>query len=239
MELGLIENLQREDLNPMEERPLRTLMEEYGLTQEETARRVGKSVPPCKRHAPAGSAQRGRADAGKTESFPQGTPCPARPAESLAAAKDSRQGAGPGFSVRQTEALVKKMLKPQKQSVQPETQAQYALYLQEAEKDLGARLGRRVKIRSGRKKGKIEWNIYKPGRSGSAADALEHRRKNKRGHTHERGIGKKESRPSSARGRPGQTPQKVFGDGLSDHSVRGGPCASLWSYFMQQRKMKR
>lgn len=46
MELGLIENLQREDLNPMEEAGgYRVLMEEYGLTQEEVAQQVGKSPP--------------------------------------------------------------------------------------------------------------------------------------------------------------------------------------------------
>ena len=46
MELGLIENLQREDLNPIEEASgYRTLMEEYGLTQEEVSQRVGKSRP--------------------------------------------------------------------------------------------------------------------------------------------------------------------------------------------------
>ena len=44
MELAMIENLQREDLNPMEEAEgYHTLMEQYGLTQEETSQRVGKS----------------------------------------------------------------------------------------------------------------------------------------------------------------------------------------------------
>ena len=46
MELGLIENLQREDLNPIEEaNGYKVLLDEYGLTQEEVAQRVGKSRP--------------------------------------------------------------------------------------------------------------------------------------------------------------------------------------------------
>ena len=46
MELGLIENLQREDLNPMEEAAgYRSLIEDYGLTQEEAAQRVSRSRP--------------------------------------------------------------------------------------------------------------------------------------------------------------------------------------------------
>ena len=46
MELALIENLQRQDLNPVEEAlGYQSLMEEYGLTQEDTAKRVGKSRP--------------------------------------------------------------------------------------------------------------------------------------------------------------------------------------------------
>ena len=46
MELALIENLQRQDLNPVEEAMgYQTLMEEYGLTQEDAAKQVGKSRP--------------------------------------------------------------------------------------------------------------------------------------------------------------------------------------------------
>ena len=46
MELALVENLQREDLNPIEEaQGLALLMETYGLTQEQAAKRVGKSRP--------------------------------------------------------------------------------------------------------------------------------------------------------------------------------------------------
>ena len=47
MELALIENLQRQDLNPVEEAlGYQSLLSDYGLTQEEAAQRVGKSVPP-------------------------------------------------------------------------------------------------------------------------------------------------------------------------------------------------
>ena len=53
MELAMIENLQREDLNPIEEAEgYKVLMEQYGMTQEETAKRVGKSRP-GQRHAAA------------------------------------------------------------------------------------------------------------------------------------------------------------------------------------------
>lgn len=46
MELGLIENLQREDLNPVEEaQGYQVLMQDYGLTQEQVAQRMGKSRP--------------------------------------------------------------------------------------------------------------------------------------------------------------------------------------------------
>lgn len=54
MELGLIENLQREDLNPMEEAAgYRSLIQDYGLTQEEAAHRVSKSRPAVANAMPA------------------------------------------------------------------------------------------------------------------------------------------------------------------------------------------
>ena len=57
MELGLIENLQREDLNPAEEaRGYQTLMEEYGLTQEQVAQQMGKSRPAIANTLAAGPA---------------------------------------------------------------------------------------------------------------------------------------------------------------------------------------
>ena len=48
VEIALIENLQREDLNPIEEaQGIKQLIEEYGLTQEEVAERIGWSRPGC------------------------------------------------------------------------------------------------------------------------------------------------------------------------------------------------
>lgn len=67
MELALIENLQRSDLNPIEEAlGYRALMEEYGLTQEQTAEQVGKSRPAVANAlAAAGAAGRHFGDGGE------------------------------------------------------------------------------------------------------------------------------------------------------------------------------
>ncbi len=161
MELGLIENLQREDLNPAEEaRGYRTLMEEYGLTQEQVARQMGKSRPAITNtlrllalpdevmklvEEDALSAGHARAILG----------APTAALQKEAAARVVKEG----LSVRQTEALVKSLQKEKKEK--PKAQGpDLSLYLGELEKDLAGRLGRKVKIAHKGKKGRIELEYY-------------------------------------------------------------------------------
>ena len=166
MELGLIENLQREDLNPMEEaNGYKVLMEEYGLTQEEVAQRVGKSRPavanalrllalPDPVHQ---LLEEGRLSAGHARAI---LAAPTGELQKKLAGKVVAEG----LSVRQTEALAKRLAAGEKEKAAPRHSAgpDLSLYLQEAEKSLSGRFGRRVHIVNGRKKGKIELEYYNP-----------------------------------------------------------------------------
>lgn len=159
-ELALVENLQREDLNPMEEAAgFQALMESYHMTQEEAAQRVGKSrsavanalrllgLQPSVRE----KVERGELSAGHARAL---VPLPAALQEKAAAAIVAG-----GLSVRQTEALVKKMSSEWKEEPEKETSPRVD-YAAEAQKDLAAKLGRGVRIVSGRKKGRIELEYY-------------------------------------------------------------------------------
>ena len=161
MELGLIENLQREDLNPAEEaRGYQVLMEEYGLTQEQVAQRMGKSRPAITNTLrllalPEDLMQlveEGALSAGHARAL-LAAPTPALQRQ---AAKKVIEGQ---LSVRQTEALVKALQKEKTEKAKPAGE-DIALYLGELEKDLSGRLGRRVKIAHRGKKGKIELEYY-------------------------------------------------------------------------------
>ena len=171
MELAMIENLQREDLNPMEEAEgYRTLMEQYGLTQEETSQRVGKS-----RSAVANAlrllhlsdevrvlVEEGKLSGGHARAL---VPLTAELQKKAAAAiiKDD-------LSVRQTELLVKKLTadKPQK----PAKDAGSVDYAAEAARELSERLGRPCKIVTGRKKGRLELEYYGVDDLNALLDAL-------------------------------------------------------------------
>ena len=74
MEIGLIENLQREDLNPAEEaRGYQVLMNEYGMTQDQVAQRMGKSRPAGGPHpGPAAAGGQGRAGQGAVRAADRG-----------------------------------------------------------------------------------------------------------------------------------------------------------------------
>lgn len=161
MELGLIENLQREDLNPAEEaRGYQTLMEEYGLTQEQVAQQMGKSRPAITNtlrllalpEEVMTLVEENALSAGHARAI-LGAPTAALQKE---AAKQVVEGQ---LSVRQTEALIKALQKEKKE--RPKEQGpDLSLYLGELEKDLAGRLGRKVKIAHKGKKGRVELEYY-------------------------------------------------------------------------------
>ncbi len=160
MELGLIENLQREDLNPAEEaRGYQVLMTEYGMTQEQVAQRMGKSRPAVTNalrllNLPEdlmALVEEGKLSAGHARAL-LGAPTPALQRQAAKAVLDK------GLSVRQTEALVKALQKEKKPKVRSEDML--AIYLADLEKNLGSQLGRKVHIQHRGKKGKLELEYY-------------------------------------------------------------------------------
>lgn len=158
-ELAMIENLQREDLNPMEEAAgFQSLIETYHMTQEEAARQVGKSrsaVTNSLRLLSLTPAVRQLVEEGKLSAGHARALLPLSPALQENAANAVVAG---GLSVRQTEALAKKLSAEKKPEKEPDPQrVDYAV---EAQRDLTSRLGRGVRIVSGRKKGRIELEYY-------------------------------------------------------------------------------
>ena len=155
MELALIENLQRADLNPIEEAlGYQELMGTYEMTQEQAAARVGKSRP-----AVANALRLLSLSPAVLELVKDGA-LSAGHARALLPVKDEAQQLSIaqkvmalGLSVRQTESLCKKLAKP----AQPvKEQPPQVDYLAECEKELTAGLGRKVRIVSGKRKGRIE-----------------------------------------------------------------------------------
>ena len=158
-ELAMIENLQREDLNPMEEAAgFQSLIENYHMTQEEAAQQVGKSrsaVTNALRllgltHAVRKLVEENKLSAGHARAL-----VPLSPSLQESAANAILTG---GLSVRQTEALVKRLSAEKKEP--KKNQADAVDYLAEAQNELKAKLCRGVKIVSGRKKGRIELEYY-------------------------------------------------------------------------------
>ena len=160
MELALIENLQRQDLNPVEEAlGYQSLMEEYGLTQEDAAKRVGKSRP-----AVANALRLLGLCPEVLELLRKGdlTAGHARAILTLKSDKKQMEAAKKiialSMSVRAAETLCKNMAKEPVQKPEP---AVFAVdYVAECEKQLSKQLGRGVKIVNGKRKGKFELEFY-------------------------------------------------------------------------------
>ena len=159
MELALVENLQREDLNPMEEAAgYRTLMDEYGLTQDETAQRVGKS-----RSTVANALRLLTLSDKLADLVRDGTLSPghARALLSLRDEKLQMQAAqrimSLQLSVRQAETLCHNLNKPKDEPLPVPLQVDY---IAECEKSLSRHMGRRVRIVDGKRKGRFELEFY-------------------------------------------------------------------------------
>ncbi len=159
MELALIENLQRQDLNPVEEAlGYQTLIQEYGLTQEDAAKQVGKSRP-----AVANALRLLGLTPEVLELLRSGqlTAGHARAILSLKSEKKQLEAAKKiialSLSVRQAETLCKNMDK----EPEPKKQEIFAVdYVAECEKQLSKHLGRGVKIINGKRKGRFELEFY-------------------------------------------------------------------------------
>ena len=160
-ELSLIENLQREDLDPIEEAEgYKTLMDSYQLTQEEAAERVGKS-----RSAVANSLrllglcpevremlQNGALSGGHARAL--------LPLKAELQLEGAKLIAAQGLSVRQTEALAKRLGSTKEEKKRTNEEIMAESYGRLAAQELSDKIGRTCRIVSGKKKGRIELDYY-------------------------------------------------------------------------------
>ncbi len=162
MELALIENLQREDLTPLEEaRGYKALIEEYGLTQDEVAKTVGKSRPAVTNmlrllHLPQEALDllaAGKISAGHARAllmFPD-------EASMIEAAKLT---AVHGLSVRELERLAQKAAEKSEDSPEKEKKKNRIQFFDEVELAMGEHLGRKVHVNGNGKKGVLQIEFY-------------------------------------------------------------------------------
>jgi ParB family transcriptional regulator, chromosome partitioning protein len=161
LEISIVENIQRENLNPMEEaEAYNCLMKEFGLTQEQVAVRVGKSRSsvanflrlPNLPEEVKGSIMDGIISMGHARAI-------------LGAENTAQQRAiwrivtSKNLSVRQTEDLVK-TFKEKKQKPEPKEQTSEEIYFSGLSEDLSRHFGARVKIKRQGKKGRVEIEFY-------------------------------------------------------------------------------
>ena len=159
MELALIENLQRQDLNPIEEAEgYERLMKQFGLTQEQVSKRVVKSrsaVANALRLLALPTEVRTMVSEGEISGGHARAVLAVNEADKRVEA--ARQMVG--LSVRQSEALAKRMNK--KPVEKPEQSPEVSVdYIAELEKELEGALGRKISIQQGKHSGQLTLEYY-------------------------------------------------------------------------------
>ncbi len=161
LEMSIVENIQRENLNPMEEaQAYQRLITEFGLTQEQAAGRVGKS-----RSAVANFLRLLHLPDGIKDSIVKGQLSMGHARALLGADTAAQQNSawraiiGKGLSVRQTEALIKR-LRQASEAVEKRKTTSEDRHLTTVAEDLSRRFGTRVEIKKRGKKGKLEIEFY-------------------------------------------------------------------------------
>lgn len=162
-ELALVENLQREDLNPIEEaKGYRSLMHDYGLTQEETARSVGRSRPAVANSlrllslsAPVMTlVEKGELSAGHARAL---IPIENEQRQLQAAQEVIKKN----LSVRTTERMAARLCRPEAEEKPEEKSAEITVdYAAELADELGKKLGRRIRLIEKNGSGRIELEYY-------------------------------------------------------------------------------
>ena len=161
-EIALIENLQREDLNPMEEaRGYQKLIADYDLTQEETARSVGKS-----RTAVTNSLRLLRLCPAVSELVEEGKLSSGHARALLAVEQEELQKkaaeevVAKALSVRKTELLAARLKKASRSGIKAAPDPLTVDYAAEISRELTAQLGRKVTLSESRTGGKIVLEYY-------------------------------------------------------------------------------
>ncbi len=164
LEMALIENIQREDLNPLEEaEAYHRLIAEFDLTQDQAANRVGKSRP-----AVANLLRLRQLPEPIKSSIRNGTLSMGHARALLGADTAAQQNAAwrmvmsKGLSVRQTELLIKRIKTVKKKSTKHSANSEDIYFLSVAE-ELSRQFGTRVQINRRGKKGSVEIEFYNDG----------------------------------------------------------------------------
>ena len=163
LEIAMVENLQREDLSPIEEaRGYRVLMDEFKMTQEDVAQRVSKSRPAVANSLRLLSLPDELTELVLRKELSAGSARALLSLKSEARMKEAAKSiVNTDMSVREVEALVRKLSREEPES--PQQTGIEVDYLLDAQKRLTSAMGRRVKInqnKKGKTKGKIELEYY-------------------------------------------------------------------------------